>query len=638
MKRRSARSFLIVIALSVCALLSAGCGGGGGGGGSGAGSAAIAGKVADGYVSGAAVTVYSDMAMATQIGSGTTDGSGNFSITLTVTSTPSTIYIKTTGGIDTSTGLPAATMFFAGAYSAGKLNVTPITTQVMKTYLSNQSAGLDAAQASVANSLGISTTDVNADVVTNGAAQSAMYQVLSTGNTGGTLPDSTYNVSLIFFENADVGNTTVRGLALDGRLHTWSNLTIANGLLSGTADNGDPVSGVVKGSTIVITQTSSTGSYGLTMAGEMNLGSASGTFTRTTPASDQAPNGSQATGLFLATFTPSTITAAQTANLYTALENIFQGTHYFAAADFLRSATFSTFASNPLLNYGQVTITPGSVTTGGFTFSGFTATGVTGRAVSGSQGTVQTQRCGPRGGGSASFLTGSRIFAFSQPYANGVQTLYVLGAIGNRNCIGFVVDGSSNIAKIVRITLVRDIAIAPVLQANTTYWRYEATASAGLIDQSRSALVPGGSTMQNKVDGVQGGPWLAYSHGSVVMPTLSGIGYGATSPNNTADLVFVGGTVMQEKIVSTDFGNTALQSNENIQALNLYEGGAMSGTQTSGGITAPVLPNTNIFLCARMGLLPPISPAPSISSPAACTPPTIPTSPLTSRGPIPTGP
>lgn len=49
----------------------------------------LAGNVIDGYVRNATVTAYSDKAMTAQIGSGSTDAKGNFSITLTAAAPPS---------------------------------------------------------------------------------------------------------------------------------------------------------------------------------------------------------------------------------------------------------------------------------------------------------------------------------------------------------------------------------------------------------------------------------------------------------------------------------------------------------------------------------------------------------------------
>lgn len=115
---------LAVILLSVFVLFLAGCGGSGGSGGS-TGDATISGKVADGYVSGADVYAYSDADMTNQIGAGSTDSEGNFSMVLSVSSVPDPVYLKSVGGTDVATGMPAPTMLFVGSGSAGTFNITP---------------------------------------------------------------------------------------------------------------------------------------------------------------------------------------------------------------------------------------------------------------------------------------------------------------------------------------------------------------------------------------------------------------------------------------------------------------------------------------------------------------------------------
>ncbi len=590
MKMRHARLWRLVIALPALALTLAGCGGGGGGGGGvTASTASISGKVADGYISGATVYLYSDQAMTNQIGSGSTGATGNFSFTLTVSSVPSTIYIKSTGGTDIGTGLPAPTMFFAGSYTAGSLNVTPVTTMVAQNYLGGQSASPGAALSSVASSLGISTTDATADVVTNASAQAAMNQVLSTGMVGSTLSDGTYTVSLIYVEQSNLGVASAfNGMStLNSGLKTWSNITVSNGIVSGT-DGANTVSGVVKGSTILLSEVNPAGTNGLVMAGEMNYGSASGTLTRTT-------SGNQATGMFLATFTPSTITAAQTQNLFTALGNIFQGTHYFAAATCVPGSLPGSLnlSQYPFVSFGQIAITPSTLTSSGFQYTGFTDTGLTGSSNA-------TTQLWSTAAGNASFLTGSRIYAFSQTY-NSNYTLWVVGAVGNRNCVGLVVDGSSGtITQIQRITLVKQTNIAPVFQSNTTYYRYEATSNPSFIGLSRTTYVPTSAAMKSKSDCA--GNCFVFAHGTIQTPTFtSGINSGFPANNPDSNVVLAGSSILQEKISS--WSATSLGSNDSIQAVNLYQSGAMSGTQTFG--SNPGLPATNVFYMRQDGSTPP---------------------------------
>ena len=85
-------------------------------------------------------------------------------------------------------------MIFAGSYTAGSLNITPITNQAFIELQANPSFTPDQAFASVAGKLGITTTTAKADVVADSSAEAAMYQVLSAGTTGTTLPDGNYEV------------------------------------------------------------------------------------------------------------------------------------------------------------------------------------------------------------------------------------------------------------------------------------------------------------------------------------------------------------------------------------------------------------------------------------------------------------
>jgi hypothetical protein len=54
----------------------------GGGGSTSTDDLTISGSVVDGYVSGATVSIYDDLFMQNQIGTGTSDSNGNFTITL----------------------------------------------------------------------------------------------------------------------------------------------------------------------------------------------------------------------------------------------------------------------------------------------------------------------------------------------------------------------------------------------------------------------------------------------------------------------------------------------------------------------------------------------------------------------------
>jgi hypothetical protein len=389
-----------------------GCGGSGGSSES-AVSSSISGSVSDGYVSDATVAIYSDAEMATQIGSGSTDSSGDFSITLAGGTIPDTIYIKTTGGVDTSTGLAAPTMVFAGSYTAGTLNITPITHQAFVEYQKNPSLGLNDAYTTVAGKLGISSDTAKADVVADPSAKSAMYEVLSAGTTGTSLPDGTYQVKFISFLNSDIGVLPITGITsggspLSGRVRTFD-ITVSNSNLSGTSDAGEAITGRVQGTTLIVNMASGDTLHRL--AGEITFGAASGTYNKLS-----ISGGSVTNGLFLATFTPSTITADQTANLFTALANIATGQHYFATRDFLIAGVA------PYTSYGQITLS--NATAGGFDYAGFTN-----NTIAADNTPIETWSAVS---GAASFLSQSRIYAFSHTYNIGGTEIISSRRRGNR--------------------------------------------------------------------------------------------------------------------------------------------------------------------------------------------------------------
>ena len=545
-KRRHHPSRLFILFL--VGLLAAGsltaCSSGGGGSGSSSMSS-ISGSVSDGYVSGASIAVYGDAEMATQIGSGSTDSTGDFSITLTSATIPDTVYIKTTGGVDTSTGLAAPTMIFAGSYTAGALNITPITHQAFVEYQKNPSLGLDDAYTTIAGKLGISSDTAKADVVADPTAKGAMYEVLSAGTTGTSLPDGTYQVKFISFLKSDIGALQITGITSGGsplsdRVRTFD-ITVSNGNLSGTSDAGEAVTGRVQGTTLIVNMALGDTLYRL--AGEMTFGAASGTYNKLS-----ISGGSVTNGLFLATFTPSTITADQTTNLFNALANIATGQHYFATRDFLITGVA------PYTSYGEITLS--NATAAGFDYDSFTNNTITADNTSIATWTNVN--------GSANFLSQSRIYAFSHTYNGGTEIIYVIGAAGNRKCIGVSYTVGGTVRSVVEVTLVRNIEIAPLIQSDTLYNNTVAVAHMGLLNQNRTVNLNA----------------MTFSGGQIQTPVFAGglnAGYAFVGGEN---IIMAGSTLMIKQCA--DFNNP-LALNDYVMGLELYDSGAMSGTRVDGG-------------------------------------------------------
>jgi hypothetical protein len=317
--------------------------------------------------------------------------------------------------------------------------------------------------------LGISGDTAKADVVADDSAKAAMYQVLSAGTTGNTLPDGNYEVKFVSFLKSDIGTLMVNSItgganALSGLVRTFS-ISVSNGNLSGISDTAESITGRVQGTTIIMNMASQGALYRL--AGEITFGAASGTFNKL---AGSAPTN----GLFLATFTPATITADQMTNLFTTLANIQTGQHYFATRDFLIDGVA------PFTSYGWITLS--NLNASGFNYNGFT------------NYTVMTNLTSPTAtwadqSGTASFLSGSRIYAFAYEYnaGGGPETIYVIGAAGNRKCLGVTTHSGTDdtVRSVVEVTLVRNTGVAPLIQSDTLYNNYVAVAHAGLLNQAR---------------------------------------------------------------------------------------------------------------------------------------------------------
>ena len=340
-------------------------------------------------------------------------------------------------------------------------------------------------------------------------------------------------------------------------------IAVSNSNLSGTSDTGEAITGRVQGTTLIINMASGDTLHRL--AGEITFGAASGTYNELS-----ISGGSVTNGLFLATFTPSTITADQTTNLFTALANIATGQHYFATRDFLITG------EAPYTSYGQITLSGATVS--GFDYAGFTNT-----AIAGDNTPFETWS---DVSGSASFFSQSRIYAFSHTYNLGSEIIYVIGAAGNRKCIGVSYTVGGTVRSVVEVTMVRNTEIAPLIQSDTLYHNTVAVAHMGLLNQSRTTNL---ST-------------LAFSGGQIQTPVFGGglnAGYAFADGQN---VVMAGSTLMIKQCA--DFNNP-LASGDYVMGLELYDSGAMSGTRVDGGTIGPIniydYPSANVVFMRKDG-------------------------------------
>jgi len=391
------QKILLIALVPLMATLGA-CGGGSSAAGGGAGAAAgasLGGAVIDGKVKNATLTLYSDQAMTTQVGSGTTDATGAFNITLTVTTAPDPVYIKSTGGIDLDTGMPAPTMTFVGnTGGANKLttfNVTPLTSAVF-TKVKNGST-LSNAQTSMQNSLGLaSNTGTNGlysdpTAAANTTLKAAVFKQLAAGTMGSTLAAGTYDFYMIALAEDDLMTTTATTKATITRIADFTNanaknrgiynvfrMTVnANGNITGTG-SGTTFSGKVQGSAMLLDDTGTDAATGNTVisrvVGKIGVnGSVSGNFSFVIPAT-----GTMSKGVFVGSFVPAagvTQTALNTffSNYYT--PGATSGQFHFVGRSIFTAAGFN--GGPPRVTFGTSAFTALNATTRAITMSDLTA-------------------------------------------------------------------------------------------------------------------------------------------------------------------------------------------------------------------------------------------------------------------------
>jgi len=292
----------------------------GGDGGSSDSSTTVSGVVADGYVSNAKVYVYSDMAMTNQIGVGTTDASGKFSIKIN-TPLPKVVYLKSTGGTLVDTGMPAPTMASVvptDSVSTVSSNISPITNYLCQETIS-MDGNLTAALNKVKSILNLDSENmIWQDPVSNTELSTPVNKILSSGVMSSTLSDGTYKVTLLWFDNNDINATTFTTIndIINDRKCQFT-VSIVNGEITGQDDEGDNIVGKVEGSSLIMnivgtsTLTRVCGNIGL-------LGSVTGTYTDYDSSST-----SLAKGVFVATFLPSS--GVNRDNLINVINNMYSG-------------------------------------------------------------------------------------------------------------------------------------------------------------------------------------------------------------------------------------------------------------------------------------------------------------------------
>ncbi|MDA8156574.1 MAG: hypothetical protein M0Z52_09025 [Actinomycetota bacterium] len=556
MKGKLGRFFAAGALCVFAVLFFGGCGGGGSSSPSGSSGAPVSGFVADGAVANATVTAYTDSGLTNQIGSGSSDSTGKFSFSLTVTPVPSPFYLKSTGGIDLSTGLPAPTMVFAGITNGAGINITPLTDTV---YQLSLSVGLANAITSVEGQLGVTNADIYSGI-SNSATAAAVNKVADSGSMAATLPDGAYYMTLIHAGSNEIQNPKhTFGSIADILTNSTEalNITVSSGAVSGTmsdASNGTcTVSGRVSGDAVVL-QTAPCSITGKTMSagGTIGrLGGITGTFLVNAPGSGHPLRA----GVFAASAIPQNVNASTFANAV--------GASYTGPFNFLARGLFG--AGHNLI-WGQEPQQPIPSTMGGtFTPSNISVAMDNGSGINPTTDTLA----------SASGF-GSMVSSKGLPTALAVmqytdisgENIFIVQAAGSRGGIWVTANpANSNEADGIGDLSVTKPGSVDSL-SDSSYNIYVASVDPGELGQSRSSVLGGMPVSPGTAD------FSVCSGNTGLCTSLSGFGVG-----NSPELGVFAGDVLGMKKDDDDVWDGAEQdgSNEHIRLVHFFGSGAFSG-------------------------------------------------------------
>lgn len=573
--RNETRYSVWIMILLVVTLGLAACGGGGG---TSTTNASLSGSVVDGKVSGATLTVYSDQAMTTQVGTGTTDTAGAFSITLTVTAAPDPVYIKAVGGTDIDTGMPAPTMFFVGnttgANALASFHVTPLTDDVFDRV--GKGSTLSAAQTAAQTAFGLtSNTGTNGlyedpKAAANTGLQTAAFKKLTAGTLGGTVAAGSYKIFAITVSEADVGVTAIANTAalVGGSNFVTGNITVAaNGDITG-GSGANFFTGKVVGSSMVfnIVDSTTTPTTITRVVGNIGLnGSVAGNYTDITSLTTVPV---MKKGVFVGSLIPAT--GVNATGLGTFISNFYtpgatSGNMNIVARDIFTTAV-------PRVYWGQAAVTAVNVAGGTVTMGNMTL----------------KQDAGSAAGASSvyTFSTGTYVTSSSIPtnllvfeYTVAGAKLYIATSVGLRRGIYFVVPTASGKISVVGESYMSKVdSIAPSgFTAGATEDITVANIHPGMPGQSRTTVLTQGLT-----------PQIA---GPMTIPaTLTsgtiGNGYLDTTTVGVPELmVFQGSMFVMKKDALNTFASNTLNggTDTHMRVVEFYESGAMQGEEIMGG-------------------------------------------------------
>lgn len=538
---------------------------------------ALKGNVVDGYVKNATVTAYSDKAMTAEIGSGTTDASGNFNITLS-TAAPATVYIMTSGGTNIDTGMPAPTMYFEGSSSGGTLSVTPLTTVIAN---KTTTTDLATAQSQLAGTLSLTTDDLYGDPESNTNLKSAVAKALASGTQQSTLSPGTYKVAFLSFDTRAIGSP-ISNYFSSGQLNLGvADATVASdGTISGSSgSSSDVIDGKVQGNTVIfnVEDSKSAPTYVNRVAGTVGLfGDTSGNFTRITNLNTTPTASDLQRGAFVASFMPSS--GVDSAKLTSAIQDLYQGQQY-------RVLFSQVFGNGEVMGWGNVTFNTVTGTT-------VKTTDISIGAVHGNgTSTVATPNFGTltynatdsgvysvTSGGTAYPADVMVIHYDMSQGGTSAGGVYMVLLPGSRRGMYINTNTSGNITGVGNVFLARTDGLIPSLQANKQYDMQIASIGPFSVGGTRTSALQGSMFQLSDPSGPVG----------VYLDTSSM----ATSADGTAtvsvpilgELVFDGSMLGAKQDINED--DLAEHGNGNSDAamvIEMFDSGAMSGERQEGG-------------------------------------------------------
>ncbi len=548
-------------------------------GGTSATGTALKGNVIDGYVKNATVTAYSDKAMTAEIGSGTTDASGNFNITLSAAA-PATVYIMTSGGTNIDTGMPAPTMYFQGASSGGSLHVTPLTTVISN---KTTTTDLSTVEGQVASDLSLTTSDLYGDPETDTTLQSALARALASGTQQSTLSPGTYKIAFASFDTRDIG-APISKFFSSGQFNLGvADATVANdGTISGSSGSGsnaDVIDGKVQGNTVIfnVEDSKTSPTYVNRVAGTVGLfGDTSGNFTRITNLGSTPTASDLKRGTFVASFMPSS--GVDSGNLTSAIQDLYQGHKY-------RVLFSQVFGNGEVMGWGNVTFNTVTGTT-------VKTTDITIGAVHGNNtATVATSNFGTltynatdsgvysvTSGGTA-YPADVMVIHYDMSQGNtSAGGVYMILVPGSRRGMYVATDTGGTITGVGNVFLARTDGLIPSLKANTQYDMQIAAVGPWSVGQTRTNAMQS-STFQLSDPNGQVGTYIDTSS----MATSSD-GTATASVPILGEFLFDGSMMGIKQDINED--NLAEHGNGNSDAAMVAEmsdSGAMFGERQEGG-------------------------------------------------------